>query len=388
MIKKNPLVSFFRSEFSVGVLLIIATLLAILFSNSNNSPLYQSFFEQPLDLNLDAIGFYKKLTLRDWINDFLMAIFFFLVGLELKAEIINGELSSRKKIIMPIVCAVSGVILPTLIYTLINYQNLYNLRGFAVASATDIAFAYGLIALFGKTFSNSLKIFLVALAVIDDLIAIILIALFYSSNINLIYCLIALIVMFFLAILNKQKSVNIIYYLILGLILWLSILKTGFHATLSGVILAFFIPFKVKNKFFLKNIAHQISPMVNFAILPIFAFANSGVSLATFSIDQLKSSVTLGIILGLFLGKQLGIMLIAWLMIRFKFAKLPLGTSWLEFYGASLFAGIGFTMSLFISSLAFVDNHLVFDQAKIGILVGSLLSLIGGTLVALILKYR
>ena len=386
--KKNPLISFFRSEFSVGVMLIFATLLAILFSNSSNSQLYQSFFEQSLDLKIALFDFSKKLTLRDWINDFLMAIFFLLVGLELKAEIINGELSSRKKILMPICCAIGGVVLPTLIYTLINHQNSYNIRGFAIASATDIAFAYGLITLFGKTFSNSLKIFLVALAVIDDLIAIVIIALFYSSSINYSYCLMALVIMLFLAILNQRRSTNILYYLILGLLLWLSVLKTGFHATLSGVILAFFIPFKVRNRYFLKDIAHQISPLVNFAILPIFAFANSGINITVFTFEEFSQKVTLGIILGLFVGKQLGIMLVAWLMIKFKYAKLPLGTDWLEFYGVSLFAGIGFTMSLFISSLAFIDNNAILNQAKIGILCGSLLSLIGGAAIAFILKLR
>jgi NhaA family Na+:H+ antiporter len=386
--KKNLLKSFFQSQMAVGLTLIFATFCALIISNSKNFTIYQDFFNQNIDLNLEFLALYKALTLRDWINDFLMAIFFFLIGLELKSEILVGELSSKKKMALPLICAVGGVVAPMLIFAYFNQNIPENMRGLAIPCATDIAFAYGFITLFGKTFSDSLKVFIVALAVIDDLIAILIIAIFYSKNIEIFYLGYACLAIVGLVILNSRNSSKIFLYILLGLMLWLMILKSGLHATLAGVILALFIPLKIGKNNFLEKIAHKISPMVNFFILPIFAFANSGVRIEGFSLEKISSPIIVGVTFGLFFGKQIGVMLSAYLSLKFGFAKLPRGTNWIEFYGASLFTGIGFTMSLFIASLAFSDNLKNFDDAKIGVLLGSIFSVIAGGLVAWFIRRK
>ncbi len=380
--KKNLLKSFFQSQMAVGLTLIFVTFCALIISNSKNFIIYNDFFNQNIDLDLKWFGFYKTLTLRDWINDFLMAIFFFLIGLELKSEILIGELSSKKKMALPLICAVGGVIVPMLFFAYFNRDISENMRGLAIPCATDIAFAYGFITLFGKTFSDSLKIFIVALAVIDDLIAILIIAIFYSQNIEIFYLGYACLAIVSLIILNSRNSSKIFLYILFGLMLWLMILKSGLHATLAGVILAMFIPLKIGKNNFLEKIAHKISPMVNFFILPIFAFANSGVHIEGFSLEKLSSPIIVGVAFGLFFGKQIGVMLSAFLSLKFGLAKLPRGTNWIEFYGASLFTGIGFTMSLFIASLAFSNDLKNFDDAKIGVIAGSIFSVIAGGLVA------
>lgn len=386
--KKNLLKSFFQSQMSVGLTLIFATFCALIISNSKNFTIYQDFFNQNIDLNLEFLALYKALTLRDWINDFLMAIFFFLIGLELKSEILVGELSSKKKMALPLICAIGGVVVPMLFFLYFNRDIPENMRGLAIPCATDIAFAYGFITLFGKTFSDSLKVFIVALAVIDDLIAILIIAIFYSKNIEIFYLGYSCLAIVGLVILNSRNSSKIFLYILLGLMLWLMILKSGLHATLAGVILALFIPLKIGKNNFLEKIAHKISPMVNFFILPIFAFANSGVRIEGFSLEKISSPIIVGVTFGLFFGKQIGVMLSAYLSLKFGFAKLPRGTNWIEFYGASLFTGIGFTMSLFIASLAFSDNLKNFDDAKIGVLLGSIFSVIAGGLVAWFIRRK
>jgi Na+:H+ antiporter, NhaA family len=380
--KKNLLKSFFQSQMAVGLTLIFVTFCALIVSNSENFEIYQQFFNQNIDLNLEFFGFYKALTLRDWINDFLMAIFFFLIGLELKSEILIGELSSKKKMALPLICAIGGVIAPMLFFAYFNQNSPENMRGLAIPCATDIAFAYGFITLFGKTFSDSLKIFIVALAVIDDLIAILIIAIFYSQDIEIFYLGYACLAIVSLIILNSRNSSKIFLYILCGLMLWLMILKSGLHATLAGVILAMFIPLKIGKNNFLEKVAHKISPTVNFFILPIFAFANSGVRIEGFSLEKISSPIIVGVTFGLFFGKQIGVMLSAYLSLKFGLAKLPRGTNWIEFYGASLFTGIGFTMSLFIASLAFSNDLKNFDDAKIGVLLGSIFSVIAGGLVA------
>ena len=385
--KKNLLKSFFQSQMAVGLTLIFATFCALIISNSKNFLIYQDFFNQNIDLNLELFGIYKALTLRDWINDFLMAIFFFLIGLELKSEILVGELSSKKKMALPLICAIGGVVVPMLFFLYFNRDIPENMRGLAIPCATDIAFAYGFITLFGKTFSDSLKVFIVALAVIDDLIAILLIAIFYSKNIEIFYLGYACLAIVGLVILNSRNSSKIFLYILLGLMLWLMILKSGLHATLAGVILALFIPLKIGKNNFLEKIAHKISPMVNFFILPIFAFANSGVRIEGFSLEKISSPIIVGVAFGLFFGKQIGVMLSAFLSLKFGLAKLPRGTNWIEFYGASLFTGIGFTMSLFIASLAFSNDLKNFDDAKIGVIAGSIFSVIAGGLVAWFIKF-
>lgn len=377
---KNFVKTFFKSEIAIGITLMIATIAALLISNSESFKIYENFFLIDAPLSLESIGLYKNLTIRGWINDALMAVFFLLVGSELKREILIGELSSRKKFLLPAIAAIGGIILPLLIFTFFNYDNAENMRGFAIPAATDIAFAYGMISLFGKKISNSLKVFLVALAVLDDLVAILIIAFFYSQNLDLNYLALAALAISLLAFLNYKNCAKISFYLIAGIFLWLFILKSGIHATLAGVALAMFIPLRVKNNSLLEKLAHKISPSVNFLILPLFAFANAGVRIENFSPQNFATPIVLGISLGLFFGKQIGVMLFSFIAVKSKFCNLPRGANWREFYGAAIFTGIGFTMSLFIAGLSYAQNQSMLDQAKIGILIGSLLSMIAGIL--------
>jgi NhaA family Na+:H+ antiporter len=303
-----------------------------------------------------------------------MAIFFLLVGLELKREVLIGELSTKRKFALPLIAALGGIIFPIIIFLLCNFDHSNNLRGFAIPAATDIAFAYGLISLFGKRFSNSLKVFLVSLAVIDDLIAIVIIAIFYSHDLSFAYISLALLTLFGLGFLNFFKSQKISLYLFLGFFLWLMVLKSGLHPTIAGVLLALFIPLQVGNTPPLSKLAHKISPAVNFLILPIFAFANAGVQLQNFSADIFTQPLVLGISFGLFFGKQIGVMSFSFFAVKFNITYLPRGSNWLEFYIASILTGVGFTMSLFIGSLAFANDSSVFDEVKIGVICGSLFS--------------
>jgi NhaA family Na+:H+ antiporter len=380
--------TFFRSEIAIGISLIIATAVALLTANSARNDIYFDFFAIHAPINLSFIGIYKDLTLLEWVNDALMAIFFLLVGLELKREILVGELSSKQKVSLPAIAAIGGIVIPLLIFSYFNYNNLENMRGFAVPCATDIAFAYGMISLFGKTLSNSLKVFLVALAVLDDLAAILIIAFFYSENISSHYLLFSVLIMMALSLFNVLEVKKIQPYLILGSLLWLTVLKSGLHATLAGVLLAMFIPLEVKKKPILTKFAHQIAPSVNFLILPIFAFANAGVKLDNFTLDSFLHPLVLGVALGLFLGKQLGVMLFSFFAVKIKISNLPRGTDWLEFYAAAIFTGIGFTMSLFIGSLAFINHAELLDLTKIGVLIGSLASVIFGVLIIYLIKIR
>jgi len=378
---KKALKTFFKSEISIGISLLAVTIVSLIIVNSDGHDIYQDFFNILIPLNVDILHIHKDLTIREWINDGLMAIFFLLVGLELKREVIVGELSSKRKVALPAIAAIGGVIFPIIIFYSFNILEPQNLKGFAVPTATDIAFAYGIISLFGKKISTPLKVFLVALAVLDDLAAILMIAVFYSQNLKVIYLIYSLIVITGLLFLNLKKSDKISYYLILGFLLWMMILKSGIHATLAGVITALFIPLQVRNKEILYEFAHKITPAVNFLILPLFAFANAGVRIEEISIDLFKQPLVLGIICGLFFGKQIGVMLFAFITTRLNLANLPRGANWIEFYGVSIFTGIGFTMSLFIGSLAFVGQDALYDQVKIGVLAGSLLSMLYGMLV-------
>ena len=372
----KPIKTFFQSDVAVGISLFFATLFALLIANSQNYEIYKNFFASPMPLNIGFIGIAKEMNLGDWINDFLMAIFFLLVGLELKKEILVGELSTKQKLILPVVAACGGVIFPILIFLFCNSNNPENWRGFAICAATDIAFAYGIISLFGKKFSNALKIFVVALAIIDDLIAVIIIAVFYSHNLNFFYISLALIAICGLGLLNFFRSQKIYFYLILGAFLWLMILKSGLHPTLAGVVLALFIPLQIGNISPLSNLAKKISSPTNFLILPIFAFANAGVRIENFSAEIFTQPLTLGIIFGLFFGKQIGVMIASFLAIKLDLAHLPRNTNWIEFYIAAILTGVGFTMSLFVGSLAFAQNNSAFDHVKIGVICGSLLSII------------
>jgi len=317
-----------------------------------------------------------------WINDGLMAIFFFLVGLEIKREIIEGRLSSIQKAALPIIAAIGGMIVPALIYAIFNLEDPTALKGWAIPAATDIAFALGILALLGSRVPIALKVFLLALAIIDDLGAIIIIALFYTSELSVEVLAIAAIGMGVLGYLNYRGVTRLAPYLVTGLVIWVCVLKSGVHATLAGVIIALFIPLRLRDtqdQSPLKVVEHGLAPWVAFGIMPIFAFANAGVSLSGLSFDDLFAGIPLGIALGLFLGKQIGIMGFVWGGVRLGIAKLPDGASWSQIYGISMLAGIGFTMSLFIGTLAFSDpEHAA--AVRIGVLAGSIASAILGFL--------
>ncbi len=385
---------FFELEAATAILLFLATACALIWVNSSYSDYYFAILGKQMPLTIDLLSIHKNLSLKDWINDALMAIFFFLIGLELKKEILVGELNSVKKISLPALAAFGGVIVPAIIFCAFNFNKPQNLTGFAIPTATDIAFAYGVICFFGKRIPHCLKVFIVTLAVLDDLMAIVIIAAFYSQDLSFVFLGLSLIPLVVLGLLNRYNSGNIVLYLLLGILLWLFVLKSGIHATLAGVLLAFFIPLKTHNQDFLKNLAHRISPWVNFLILPIFALANSGVKISNISVNDLCDSLTLGIICGLFFGKQIGVMLFSFVAVKMKIAELPknLGArvSWSKFYSVVIFTAIGFTMSLFIGELSFVQNNtitdsvmIILDRVKIGILIASILSIFFGSLVTL-----
>lgn len=370
------MLKFFKSEIAVGIFLFASAIAAQFVINFD-----EEFYHGLLSFSLASSDF----TLHHFINDALMSLFFLLIGLELKKEILVGELSNKKKIFLPLIAAIGGVIFPALIFIFFNFSDKNNLRGFAIPSATDIAFAYGMISLFGKRISNSAKVFLVTLAIIDDVFAILFIAFFYSQNLDFSFLLFSTLPLIALTILNFKRCEKISLYLISGFFLWLFILKSGFHPTLAGVLLALFIPLQISNKSLLSKLSHNLAPLVNFFILPLFAFANCGIKIADFSWQILFEPLVLGIALGLFLGKQFGVMLFSFLAVKLKIAQLPHRTNWLEFYAIAIFSGIGFTMSLFISGLSFLGNstaeNFVFNEAKIGVLLGSLLAIIYGSLV-------
>jgi NhaA family Na+:H+ antiporter len=319
-----------------------------------------------------------------------MAAFFLLMGLELKKEVMVGDLSTKSKLMAPAIAALGGVIVPALIFYFITKTEPQHFPGIAIPCATDIAFAYGIICLFGDKISKSAKVFLIALAVIDDLIAIVIIAIFYSHDIKVVSLVFSGLVMFLLWFLSKQKMNKILPYLLLGAALWLSFLRSGIHPSVAGVIVGAFIPLKIRNENFLENFAHKLSPLVNFAILPVFAFANAGVALQYLSLNAiLESSLALGIIVGLFLGKQLGVFLFSFVAIRCGLVSLPRGVNWMQFYAIAMLTGIGFTMSLFIGALGFENDSFLFNYAKSAVLIGSALSAVfGSALLALSIRLK
>ncbi len=372
----------FELESATGILLLIATSLALLMANSHLLADYQNIFSFAIPLELNIIGITKNMSLLNWINDFLMAIFFLMVGSELKQELTIGVLSSKNQAILPIIGAIGGIILPSTIFYFFNYQHSSNLAGFAVPVATDIAFAYGVVSFFGKRICKSLKVFLISLAIFDDLVAIIIIALFYTKHVNLSFLLLSFLPLFCLLILPRfyhlSKKIIIVLYLFFGFFLWLTILKSGVHATISGVILAMCIP-----KQHLARIIHIIAPAVNFVILPVFIFANSGVVLPHISFSLFSDNLFSGIFFGLFLGKQLGVMLFCFVAVKLNIASLPkyynanhqlITVSWFQFYIVAIITGIGFTMSIFIGNLAFSNNLQLLETAKIAVLFASLFS--------------
>ena len=373
--------AFFQHQAAGGVILMAAALLALTLDNSPLAWLYDGLLETPVVVQIGALAINKPLLL--WINDGLMAIFFFLVGLEIKREIVEGRLSNVRQAGLPVIAAIGGMVVPAAIYVGINWGNAAALNGWAIPAATDIAFALGVLALMGPRVPVALKVFLLALAIIDDLGAIIIIALFYTSSLSPTVLLIAAIATGILAYLNVRGVTRIMPYIVVGLVVWVCVLKSGVHATLAGVVIALFIPLKRANdegKTPLKEIEHGLAPWVAFGVMPIFAFANAGVSLAGLTISDLFAGIPLGIMLGLFIGKQIGIMGFVWAGVRLGLARLPEGVTWLQIYGASLLAGIGFTMSLFIGTLAFSDPEHA-SAVRIGVLTGSVLSAIAGAIV-------
>ncbi|MDC0853988.1 Na+/H+ antiporter NhaA [Candidatus Pelagibacter sp.] len=374
----SPFKWFFKLEAASGLVLLFAAVIALFISNSNFSDLYFSTLNNYIFIGINEIGL--KLTVIHWINDALMAIFFFFVTLEIKREFLQGELSNVKQALLPIIAAVGGMLVPALVYVYINLGDSETLTGWAIPSATDIAFSLGVLSLLGKRVPISLKVFLTALAIIDDLGAIIIIALFYSGDLSIKYLSLMLIAFLILLVINKFNVKKFLPYLVVGLFLWDFTHNSGIHATIAGVLLAMTIPHRKKEKDFslLIKIEHAISPYVAFAIMPLFAFANAGVSLDGLSFSSLLDKVPLGIVLGLFLGKQLGVFVFSYISIKLKIAQMPNNSNWFNFYGVGVLTGIGFTMSLFVGNLAFVENMQYMDGVKIGVLTGSLLSTLFG----------
>jgi NhaA family Na+:H+ antiporter len=374
----KPFKWFFQLEAASGLVLLIAAIIALFISNSNLSELYFNTLSEYLYIGINDFGL--KLSVHHWINDLLMAIFFFFVTLEIKREFIQGELSNLKKAMLPIIAAVGGMLVPALFYVAINFGNSETMNGWAIPSATDIAFSLGILSLLGSRVPISLKIFLTALAIIDDLGAILIIAFFYSGDLSINYLSFILISYLLLLILNKLGIKKFSPYLLVGIFMWFFTYKSGIHATIAGVLLASTIPHRIKEKDFslLIKIEHAISPYVAFLIMPLFAFANAGVSLEGLTISSLMMPVPLGILGGLFIGKQVGVMLFSYLAVNLGMAQMPDNSSWLSLYGVSILTGIGFTMSLFVGNLAFVENIQYLDGVKIGVLAGSLLSTIFG----------
>jgi len=374
----KPFKWFFKLEASSGLVLLFAAIIALIISNSNYSDLYFSSLEKYIFLGINNFGL--KLSVIHWINDALMAIFFFFVTLEIKREFLQGELSNIKQALLPIIAAVGGMVVPALIYVVINLGDTQTLNGWAIPSATDIAFSLGVLSLLGKRVPLSLKVFLTALAIIDDLGAILIIAVFYSGDLSIKYLSLMLLAFIVLLVINKINIKKFLPYLLVGLFLWDFTHNSGIHATIAGVLLAMTIPHRKKEKDFslLLKVEHAISPYVAFGIMPLFAFANAGVSLEGLTFSALLDKVPLGIVLGLFVGKQLGVFVFSYLSIKLKIASMPSNSNWYNFYGVGVLTGIGFTMSLFVGNLAFVENMQYMDGVKIGVLTGSLLSTLVG----------
>ncbi len=374
----KPFKWFFQLEAASGLVLLIAAIIALYVSNSNFSSLYFDTLNTYLFIGINSFGL--KLSVLHWINDLLMAIFFFFVTLEIKREFIQGELSNFKKALLPMIAAVGGMVIPALFYIVINFGNSETLNGWAIPSATDIAFSLGILSLLGSRVPISLKIFLTALAIIDDLGAILIIAFFYSGDLSVSYLSLILVSYISLLILNKLGIKIFLPYLIIGSFMWFFTFKSGIHATIAGVLLASIIPHRIKTKDFslLIKLEHAISPYVAFMIMPIFAFANAGVSLTGLSFSSLLQPVPLGILLGLFIGKQVGVMIFSFLAVKSGVAEMPDNSNWFSLYGVSILTGIGFTMSLFVGNLAFMENTEYMDGVKIGVLAGSLLSTLFG----------
>lgn len=378
----NLLREFLKLESASGLILIGSAVLALVVANSPLASYYDLMLSTPMVVSIGALAIDKPLLL--WVNDGLMALFFLLVGLEIKREVLAGQLSSASQIALPLAGAVGGLAVPSGIYAWLNWDNADALAGWAIPAATDIAFALGILALLGNRIPSALKLMLLAIAIFDDLGAIVIIAAFYSNNISVPALAGAGAGLIALFIMNRRSVSTLTPYLFMGLMVWVCVLKSGVHATLAGVALAMFIPMKLegRDKSPLESLEHDLHPWIAFAVVPIFAFFNAGVSLGGLSLDALGHPITLGIVLGLIVGKQIGIMSALGLMVASGIAKLPEGLRWGQIYGMSILCGVGFTMSLFIASLAFEEtgaDNFVFD--RLGILAGSGLAAVVGYIV-------
>ncbi|KJK17688.1 Na+/H+ antiporter NhaA [Pseudomonas sp. B21-012] len=382
---RSTFTRFFQLEAASGLLLIAAAALALIINNSPLSYLYNGLLDVPVVAQIGALKIAKPLLL--WINDGLMALFFLLIGLEVKREVVDGHLSKPSQIVLPGAAAIGGMVVPALIYWFLNKDNPAAVAGWAIPMATDIAFALGVLALLGKRVPVSLKLFLMTLAIIDDLGAIIVIALFYSGTLSSLSLGLAAACLLVLIAMNRMGVVKLGPYMVVGLILWVCVLKSGVHATLAGVTLALCIPLRTKNAepSPLLSLEHALHPWVAYGILPLFAFANAGVSLAGVSLESFTHHVPMGIAVGLLVGKTLGVFGFAWLMIKAGMAALPAGANWGQVLGVAILCGIGFTMSLFVGSLAFVPGSSEYaGMDRMGILTGSILAaLIGYGITAL-----
>lgn len=380
----HPIQDFIKKDAFPGIVLIIVTIMALILQNSPLSHYYVGFLHTPVEVRIGALHIAKPLLL--WVNDGLMAIFFLLVGLEIKREVLEGHLSSLSQVALPGIAAVGGMLVPALIFTAFNHHDAFCMQGWAIPTATDIAFALGILSLLGKRVPVSLKIFLMVLAIIDDLGAIVIIALFYTQELSTLSITVAAVSLAVLFVMNRMGVTRKAAYIIVGVILWVSVLKSGVHATLAGVALAFFIPLHSTDKegkpF---SIAHQLEHDLHYwvalLILPLFAFVNAGVDLSGISAVSMKESVPMGIMAGLFIGKQLGVFVFSWAAIKLGVAKLPKESTWIQLYGVALLTGIGFTMSLFVDTLAYNDTVQFNYADKLAILLGSLFSAVVGYIV-------
>lgn len=376
MQEKNMILRLLRHEAAGGVLLIVAAVAALFVANSGLNPGYQALLGSKLSILVNGEGLSKPLIL--WINDGLMALFFFLIGIELKREMVEGRLKNPRDVMLPGLAAAGGMAAPALAYALINWGSPETLGGWAIPAATDIAFAVGVLALLGRRVPPGLKIFLLTLAILDDLGAILVIALFYTAELKLGYLGAALLPLAGMALMNRAGAHRVAPMLLLGAVLWMLVLKSGVHPTLAGVVTAFFVPIRDRfGKSPLHSLEHALSPYVAFGVLPLFAFANAGIVLDGLSIRDVLAPVPLGIVAGLVIGKQAGVFGITWVLVKTGWARLPEGVTWTHLYGVACLAGIGFTMSLFIGSLSFADPALM-NEVRLGVLSGSALSAVVG----------
>ncbi|WP_344936565.1 Na+/H+ antiporter NhaA [Zhongshania borealis] len=368
--------NFLKQESAGGILLVMASILAMVMANSPLFSLYNLLIDTPVVVQVGALKLAKPLLM--WVNDGLMAVFFLLVGLELKREFLEGELAELNKIILPGLGAIGGMLVPALIYLALNADDAVALQGWAIPTATDIAFALGVLSLLGPRVPIALKVFLTSLAIFDDIGAILIIAFFYTSKISLLALVVAAACVSVLAIMNRRGVDEKSPYLLVGLVMWVALVKSGVHATLAGVVLAMFIPMQPRDASKhspAKSLEHDLHTAVAFVILPVFAFCNSGISFSGVGLEQVLHGVPMGIAMGLFVGKQIGVFGFCWLGVKLKLTSLPSEISWLSLYGTAALCGIGFTMSLFVGSLAFEESGVnrLFDE-RLGIIIGSLLS--------------